>query len=146
MTIEGKIKNGVRTWSPSKLIPCFLIRIQADIVIRSPESGTVELPRDLLELVTILGRDFQKYSIDNRIYFCPVDDVCGSIVSSLISVTADLFRMRQTASNFSSASSTCYSTIASYFHQFITHKGYWIVDMERVTGSSKSPNNIQDAR
>lgn len=30
------------------------------------------------ETVEIHERDFQLYSIQNRIYFIPVDDVCGS--------------------------------------------------------------------
>ncbi|KAJ9301648.1 hypothetical protein DTO217A2_7561 [Paecilomyces variotii] len=39
-----------------------------------PEAGTVELDTSYLETVTVEGRDFQQYSINNRIYFGPVDD------------------------------------------------------------------------
>ncbi|OXV10883.1 hypothetical protein Egran_01356 [Elaphomyces granulatus] len=38
------------------------------------ESDTEDLDGDLMELVTVHGRDFQRYSIDRRIYFGPVDD------------------------------------------------------------------------
>ncbi|KAK2795940.1 hypothetical protein FQN51_009598 [Onygenales sp. PD_10] len=40
----------------------------------NPESGTTELDDSYLRLVTYQGREFQKYAVDNRIYFGPVDD------------------------------------------------------------------------
>ncbi|KAJ6125738.1 hypothetical protein N7523_003358, partial [Penicillium sp. IBT 18751x] len=40
----------------------------------SPDSQTEELPGELFDTVTVQGREYQKYSIDNRIYFGPVDD------------------------------------------------------------------------
>lgn len=119
---------------------------RADIDLRNPESGTVELDRALLEIVTILGRDFQRYSINHRIYFSPVDDVRRRAGSILTSVVADLSRMRRIALSFSIESLTWYLTIALYFHRFIILEEYWTVDMERAPGPSKSPNSIQIAR
>ncbi|KAJ5739446.1 hypothetical protein N7533_012230 [Penicillium manginii] len=40
----------------------------------SPDSQTVELDREFLDTVTVHGREYQKYSIDHRLYFGPVDD------------------------------------------------------------------------
>ncbi|KAJ5133141.1 hypothetical protein N7526_004506 [Penicillium atrosanguineum] len=40
----------------------------------SPDSQTEELPGELFVTITVQGREYQKYSIDNRIYFGPVDD------------------------------------------------------------------------
>ncbi|KAJ5974419.1 hypothetical protein N7481_011629 [Penicillium waksmanii] len=40
----------------------------------SPDSQTVELDREFLDTVTVHGREYQKYSIDHRVYFGPVDD------------------------------------------------------------------------
>ncbi|KAJ5569614.1 uncharacterized protein N7459_009044 [Penicillium hispanicum] len=40
----------------------------------SPDSQTVELDREFLDTVTVQGREYQKYAIDHRIYFGPVDD------------------------------------------------------------------------
>jgi hypothetical protein len=42
---------------------------------RSPDSQTIELDREYLDTVTVQGREFQKYSIDHRTYFGPVDEV-----------------------------------------------------------------------
>ncbi|EPS28177.1 hypothetical protein PDE_03123 [Penicillium oxalicum 114-2] len=39
-----------------------------------PDEETVELDRKFLDITTVQGREYQKYSIDNRIYFGPVDD------------------------------------------------------------------------
>ncbi|OJD18813.1 hypothetical protein AJ78_01220 [Emergomyces pasteurianus Ep9510] len=41
---------------------------------RNPESGTTELDESFLELITYQGREYQKYSVENAIYFGPVDD------------------------------------------------------------------------
>ncbi|KAJ5444601.1 uncharacterized protein N7458_008473, partial [Penicillium daleae] len=41
---------------------------------RNPDSQTVELDRQFLDTVTVHGREYQKYSIDNRIYFGPIDE------------------------------------------------------------------------
>ncbi|KAJ5780291.1 hypothetical protein N7457_005451 [Penicillium paradoxum] len=40
----------------------------------NPDSQTVELDRDYLDTVTVQGREYQKYSIDHRTYFGPVDE------------------------------------------------------------------------
>ncbi|RJE27057.1 hypothetical protein PHISCL_00642 [Aspergillus sclerotialis] len=40
----------------------------------SPDSETVELDHEYLDTITIEGREYQKYAIENRIYFGPVDD------------------------------------------------------------------------
>jgi hypothetical protein len=37
---------------------------------------TTSLDSALQEIVVIYGREFQRYSVNNRIYLCPVDDVC----------------------------------------------------------------------
>lgn len=42
---------------------------------RNPESGTTELDESFLEVITYQGREFQKYSVENAIYFGPIDDV-----------------------------------------------------------------------
>ncbi|KAL2217874.1 S-adenosyl-L-methionine-dependent methyltransferase [Thermoascus aurantiacus ATCC 26904] len=42
--------------------------------VLSPDAGTEELDSSYLETVTVHGREFQRYSIDHRIYFAPVDD------------------------------------------------------------------------
>lgn len=42
---------------------------------RSPDSQTIELDNELLDTILVQGREYQKFSIDNRIYFGPVDDV-----------------------------------------------------------------------
>ena len=44
---------------------------------RSPDSQTVELDREYLDTVTVQGREYQKYSIEHRTYFGPVDGVRG---------------------------------------------------------------------
>lgn len=41
----------------------------------NPDSETEELDRAFLETVTIRDREYQKYAIDRRIYFEPVDEV-----------------------------------------------------------------------
>ncbi|KAJ5554953.1 hypothetical protein N7461_003423 [Penicillium sp. DV-2018c] len=41
---------------------------------RSPDSQTVELDREYLDTITVEGREYQKYSIDHRTYFGPVDE------------------------------------------------------------------------
>ena len=51
---------------------------------RSPDSETIELDREYLDTVTVQGREYQKYSIDHRTYFGPVDEVsrpdsCGGL-------------------------------------------------------------------
>ncbi|EEQ91279.1 uncharacterized protein BDCG_06399 [Blastomyces dermatitidis ER-3] len=40
----------------------------------NPESGTTELDECFLELITYQGREFQNYSVENAIYFGPIDD------------------------------------------------------------------------
>ncbi|KAJ5671155.1 hypothetical protein N7507_000282, partial [Penicillium longicatenatum] len=40
----------------------------------SPDSQTVELDRRYLDTILVQGREYQKYSIDHRIYFGPIDD------------------------------------------------------------------------
>ncbi|PGH27955.1 hypothetical protein AJ80_00209 [Polytolypa hystricis UAMH7299] len=45
-----------------------------DVDVRNPESGTVALDGAYLATISHQGREFQKYSIDNRIYFAPVDE------------------------------------------------------------------------
>lgn len=50
------------------------------LVTSNPELGTTELDDSYLDIVTYQGREFQKYSIDNRICFTPVDDVGLSVV------------------------------------------------------------------
>ncbi|OGE53513.1 hypothetical protein PENARI_c007G04567 [Penicillium arizonense] len=40
----------------------------------SPDSQTIELDREYLATVTFQGREYQKYSIDHRTYFGPVDE------------------------------------------------------------------------
>lgn len=42
---------------------------------RSPDSQTVELDRQYLDTIFVQGREYQKYAIDHRIYFGPIDDV-----------------------------------------------------------------------
>ncbi|KAJ5604607.1 hypothetical protein N7510_009761, partial [Penicillium lagena] len=41
---------------------------------RSPDAQTVELDREFLDTITVQGREYQKYAIDHRIYFGPVDE------------------------------------------------------------------------
>ncbi|CAI7598057.1 unnamed protein product [Penicillium viridicatum] len=41
---------------------------------RSPDSQTIELDREYLNTITVQGREYQKYSIDHRTYFGPVDE------------------------------------------------------------------------
>jgi hypothetical protein len=52
---------------------------------RSPDSQTVELDREYLNTVTFQGREYQKYSIEHRTYFAPVDEVRGPDFPSLSS-------------------------------------------------------------
>ncbi|KAJ5728698.1 uncharacterized protein N7483_003206 [Penicillium malachiteum] len=40
----------------------------------NPDSQTVELDREFLDTITVQGREYQKYSIDHRTYFEPIDD------------------------------------------------------------------------
>ncbi|KAJ5666808.1 hypothetical protein N7462_011217 [Penicillium macrosclerotiorum] len=40
----------------------------------NPDSQTVELDREFLDIITVQGREYQKYSIDHRTYFGPVDE------------------------------------------------------------------------
>ncbi|KAF7125885.1 hypothetical protein CNMCM5793_002244 [Aspergillus hiratsukae] len=63
------------TYSLRKITLTTLMRGRADASItRSPESETEELDEVYLHTVTIHGREFHKFSIDNRIAFEPVDD------------------------------------------------------------------------
>jgi hypothetical protein len=45
------------------------------LTTRDPDSQTIELDREYLDTVTFQGREYQKYSIDHRTYFGPVDEV-----------------------------------------------------------------------
>ncbi|PYI13701.1 S-adenosyl-L-methionine-dependent methyltransferase, partial [Aspergillus japonicus CBS 114.51] len=40
----------------------------------SPDSQTEDLDAKFLQIITVLDRDFQKYSVEHKIYFQPVDD------------------------------------------------------------------------
>ncbi|KUL83460.1 hypothetical protein ZTR_10930 [Talaromyces verruculosus] len=40
----------------------------------NPNVGTTSLDNALQEIVIIHGREFQQYSLNNRIYLCPIDD------------------------------------------------------------------------
>ncbi|KAH8691401.1 hypothetical protein BGW36DRAFT_51608 [Talaromyces proteolyticus] len=40
----------------------------------NPDAGTTSLDDVFREITVVHGREFQKYSINNRIYFCPIDD------------------------------------------------------------------------
>ncbi|KAJ5484044.1 hypothetical protein N7539_005840 [Penicillium diatomitis] len=40
---------------------------------RDPDEETVELDRKFLDLITVQGREFQRHSIENHIYFGPID-------------------------------------------------------------------------
>ncbi|PYH78144.1 S-adenosyl-L-methionine-dependent methyltransferase [Aspergillus uvarum CBS 121591] len=40
----------------------------------SPNSQTEDLDAKFLQIITVLDRDFQKYSVEQKIYFQPVDD------------------------------------------------------------------------
>lgn len=42
---------------------------------RSPDSQTIELDSEFLETITVQGREYQRFSIDNHVYFGPIDDV-----------------------------------------------------------------------
>ncbi|KAI1986315.1 hypothetical protein LOZ53_004733 [Ophidiomyces ophidiicola] len=39
-----------------------------------PHSGTIDLDQSFLETLMFEGREFQKYAVDNDIYFGPIDD------------------------------------------------------------------------
>ncbi|KAL8830547.1 MAG: hypothetical protein Q9191_001370 [Dirinaria sp. TL-2023a] len=39
-----------------------------------PQAGTTAVPAQYLETITVHGREYQKYSIDNSIHFVPVDE------------------------------------------------------------------------
>lgn len=51
----------------------YLFRLM--IIYSNPDFGTTSLDSALQEIVTIHGREFQRYSVNNRIYLCPIDDV-----------------------------------------------------------------------
>ncbi|KAM5429848.1 hypothetical protein McanMca71_004307 [Microsporum canis] len=42
--------------------------------MNDPHFGTTALDSAHLEIVTFQGRDYQKYALDNQIYFAPIDD------------------------------------------------------------------------
>jgi hypothetical protein len=42
---------------------------------RDPYEDTAAVDGQYLQIITIHGRDFQKYSIDNSIHLVPVDEV-----------------------------------------------------------------------
>lgn len=67
-----------RTWR-TESFSCFTLnnrqRDQAERLSRNPDDETVELDQQYQDVVTVFGRDFQRYSVFNRIYFGPVDDV-----------------------------------------------------------------------
>lgn len=42
---------------------------------RDPHGDTAAVDGEYLQITTIHGRDFQKYSIDNSIHLVPVDEV-----------------------------------------------------------------------
>ncbi|MCJ1335609.1 hypothetical protein MMC09_000881 [Bachmanniomyces sp. S44760] len=44
------------------------------IDFRDPDAGTTTVDDEFLELVTIQGREFQKYSIEHNVQYSPVDD------------------------------------------------------------------------
>jgi len=41
----------------------------------SSDPGTVPADQEFFDTVTHHGREYQKYSIENGVYFCPVDEV-----------------------------------------------------------------------
>lgn len=45
------------------------------LAARNPDSQTTELDREYLDTVTVEGREYQKYSLDHRTYFEPIDEV-----------------------------------------------------------------------
>ncbi|KAJ5175960.1 uncharacterized protein N7482_001837 [Penicillium canariense] len=61
----------------------------------SPDSQTVELGREFLDTVIVQGREYQKYSTDNRIYFGPVDEVKGTNGFSIVFVTDNQSRRKR---------------------------------------------------
>ncbi|KAJ5124011.1 uncharacterized protein N7515_007836, partial [Penicillium bovifimosum] len=64
--------NGVSDFSPSFCPGQW--NLTSVLTPRSPDSQTIELDRDYLDTVTVEGREYQKYSIDHRTYFGPVDE------------------------------------------------------------------------
>lgn len=61
---------------------------------RSPDSQTVELDREFLDTITVQGREYQKYSIEHRTYFGPIDDVRRGNFLQAVSVTDILNRKK----------------------------------------------------
>ncbi|KLJ05733.1 hypothetical protein EMPG_10823 [Blastomyces silverae] len=52
----------------------FLSALEPQPEYQNPESGTTALDDYYLELITYQGREFQNHSVENAIYFEPVDD------------------------------------------------------------------------
>ena len=44
---------------------------------RDPQAGTTTVDNQYVQLTTVHGRDYQKFSIDHGIHFVPVDEVCN---------------------------------------------------------------------
>lgn len=61
---------------------------------RSPDSQTVELDREFLDTITVQGREYQKYSIEHRTYFGPIDDVRREDLLHVVSITDILKRKK----------------------------------------------------
>lgn len=57
-----------------------------------------------LDVVIVYGREYQRYSIERRIYFGPIDDVKSPRLRTFsVSLTHSVSRKKRIASNFSIA-------------------------------------------
>lgn len=41
----------------------------------SSDPGTVPVDQEYFDVVSYHGREYQKYCLDNGVYFCPIDEV-----------------------------------------------------------------------
>lgn len=102
-----------------------------------PEADTAALDTSYLETVTYNNRDFQQYSVDNDVYFEPVDEVlspwsrhrCWGIQSELMQS-----RTRSSDWRSNTTSSVKPLTTGWYFHHSIIQEEFLNSGTEQLLG------------
>ena len=82
---EENFKQGNPSWQVTKHKLRQLIRVPQSVssnLVDCEIYTGMSSAREDLRLVNIHDRDFQKYSVDNRIYCVPVDEVCSRSIAN----------------------------------------------------------------
>ncbi|KAL4996941.1 hypothetical protein BDV10DRAFT_99018 [Aspergillus recurvatus] len=111
----------------------------------SPNSQTEELNDEYLRVISIQGREYQQYSIDNKISFEPVDEV-RSFALHETWLVSDLSRMKLNGWTISTGFSAEYLTTDSYSLPFHGCGGCWTVVTAPGPGPLMWQNDTLTAR